>query len=34
LFDERLAPEALRVKAQIKFLPQSSKRELPARLIL
>jgi hypothetical protein len=26
LFDERSAPEALRVKAQIKFLPQSSKR--------
>jgi hypothetical protein len=28
LFDKRLAPEALRVKAQIKFLPQSSKRNL------
>ena len=28
LFDKRLAPEALRVKEQIKSLPQGSKREL------
>jgi hypothetical protein len=34
LFDKRLAPEALRVKEQIKSLPQGSKRELPALLIL